>query len=127
MTFLTMLLACSSNGPLEGWTDGEHFYVVAEPTPDPIPFNEYFSVSVSVLDGPDGTLLNDSLDVLVDANMPAHNHGMNEAPTMSLSDEGYFQADGLKWFMTGEWELEIYITDTNGLTEQANFLYECCE
>lgn len=127
MTLLSFLLACSTNDSLEGWTDNEIFYVVAEPNPDPIPFNEYFSIWVDVLDGPQGNRINDTLSVLVDANMPAHNHGMNETPSMILAEDGRFQADGLKWFMTGEWELEIYITDADGRTEQANFLYECCK
>lgn len=127
MTLLSLLLGCSPNGPLEGWTINENFYVVAEPNPEPIPFNEYFTVWVDVFDGPEGTRLNDSLSVLVDANMPAHEHGMNETPVMTLTEDGRFQADGLKWFMTGEWELEVYVTTTDGLTEQASFLYECCK
>lgn len=112
---------------MEGWTDGERFYVVTETTPDPIPFNEYFSVSVSILDSPEGDLIPAGLNVLVDANMPAHNHGMNETPTMSVNNDGRFEAAGLKWFMTGEWALEVFVTDPEGLTEQATFLIDCCE
>ena len=127
LIFMNTWLACLPSPNLEGWTADKQYYVVTESDPSPIPFNEYFSLTVNVLDSLDGKPLNDVVSVMVDANMPAHEHGMNEIPSMTVLDDGRFNAEGLKWFMSGEWAIEVFVTNEEGLTDVATFLYECCE
>lgn len=43
----------------------------------------------------------------VDADMPAHRHGMNYRPTVSTSDGGAFQARGLLLHMPGVWRFRF--------------------
>ena len=119
--------ACTPAPIQEGWTNGESHFVEFETAPTSIPFNEYFEVWVSVYTDETKEITTQDINVLVDAIMPEHDHGMNETPTISLDDDGRYHAEGLKWFMTGLWNLEIYITDVDGFTESASFPIECCE
>lgn len=45
----------------------------------------------------------------VDADMPAHRHGMNYRPTLSLQPDGHFVAQGLLLHMPGRWRLRFEI------------------
>ena len=126
-TILT-LLACSSDQIQEGFTDQGEYYVVFETNPDPIPYKEFFDVKVGVFTDDNKESLITDVDVLVDATMPEHDHGMNVSPIHSIDENGYTIASGLEWFMTGEWQLEFYVTPKEGgLTETAFFSIECCK
>jgi len=46
-------------------------------------------------------------EVRVDARMPAHRHGMNYRPRVSVQPDGGFRAIGLLFHMTGQWEILI--------------------
>jgi|GEM_PF-966683 len=46
-------------------------------------------------------------EVLVDAHMPAHGHGMNYRPQSVAIGPGRFRADGLMLHMPGRWELRF--------------------
>ena len=41
----------------------------------------------------------------LDAWMPAHRHGMNYRPKLSVIAPGHYRADGLLFHMPGRWEL----------------------
>ena len=128
MYALITLLACSSALLQEGYTDQGGYYVVFETNPDPIPFKEYFDVTVAVFTDANQASFVTDVDVLVDATMPEHEHGMNISPIHSIDENGYTIASGLEWFMTGEWQLEFYVTPQNGgATETAFFTIECCK
>ena len=45
----------------------------------------------------------------VDADMPAHRHGMNYRPTLQLQPEGRFIAQGLMLHMPGRWRIRFEI------------------
>jgi hypothetical protein len=45
----------------------------------------------------------------VDADMPAHRHGMNYRPTLELQPEGRFIAQGLMLHMPGRWRIRFEI------------------
>jgi hypothetical protein len=45
----------------------------------------------------------------VDADMPAHRHGMNYRPTLSLQPHGSFVAQGLLLHMPGRWRLRFEV------------------
>lgn len=128
MYLLLTFLACSSTLLQEGYTDQEGYYVVFTTNPSPIPFKEYFNVTVGVFANDKQEALLTDVDVLVDATMPEHEHGMNVIPIYSIDDNGYTVASGLEWFMTGEWQLEFYVTSQDGsATETAFFPIECCK
>ena len=125
---LSIFLACKPPPPQEGYTEQGGYYIAFETNPSPIPFKEYFDVTVGVYENDQKGILLSTVDVLVDSIMPEHEHGMNVVPTHSLNEEGYTVASGLEWFMTGSWQLEFYITPQDGgSTETAFFALECCE
>lgn len=128
MTIFTLGLWIACSPLQEGYTEQGHYYIVFDTNPDPIPFKEYFDVTVGVFSDRTDTEPLTDVEIIVDATMPQHEHGMNVAPSHSIDDAGYTVASGLEWFMMGEWQLEFYITpQTGGPTETAFFLIECCE
>jgi len=58
-------------------------------TPDPIPKNEHFSMQV-VVTRKDGADLPEDFAIQVDADMPAHGHGINTAPEIKKLPSGWF-------------------------------------
>ena len=44
-------------------------------------------------------------EMLLDAQMPAHGHGMNYRPTVTLTGPGRFRFTGLMLHMAGRWRL----------------------
>lgn len=88
--------------------------------PTPIPENEPFALSVWVL-GEDGAAAD--VELVVDAGMPEHGHGMNRVPRVASSADGGFQVDGLLFHMPGRWELYFDITQ-GALTERAQVVIE---
>ena len=75
-------------------------------SPDPIPKNEHFSMQV-VVTRKDGGELPKDFSIQVDADMPAHGHGINTAPEIKKLPSGAYQVDGLLFHMGGHWELYI--------------------
>lgn len=47
--------------------------------------------------------------VQVDANMPAHKHGMNYEPQLSKTAEGEFKATGFLFHMPGVWQITVSV------------------
>ena len=112
----------TSPGPQRLDSNGAGFQVEWITDPSPPPLNEQFTVRLRLLD-PSGEPLDPVLEGLtVDADMPAHGHGMNVAPALSLED-GWLVADPLLFHMPGAWE--IYVDRTTGaLTERAQVGFE---
>ena len=46
----------------------------------------------------------------IDARMPAHGHGMNNAPEVKQQEPGRFRAEGMMFHMPGEWELQLQLS-----------------
>lgn len=53
----------------------------------------------------------------VDAQMPAHRHGMNYRPSVVAQGDGRFRAEGLLFHMPGRWEF-IFDLDASGAHER---------
>lgn len=120
-----LLLACEPaadpNAVVESWpatrkTDGGSFSVTLSPTDGDILNNKHFSLDLSVEsnkgEGP--------IKAEVDADMPAHGHGMNTKPELVDKGELKYQVDGMLFHMAGEWV--IFIDVTRGeTTERASF------
>ena len=110
----------------EGLTDGGSYYVYWDSIPSVIPFNQQFSLSAMVHDGEDHTLMLNDRTLMVDASMPAHQHGMDTEPQVSMSEHGTYTIDGMLFHMAGDWELEFAVSDGT-TTERAFFTIDCCE
>ena len=123
----TLFLSCSNTDilNLEGYTDGESYYVVVDTDPSPVPFNEEFSTSVSVYSSDKKDLSLSDVVVDVDSSMPSHGHGMNQSPTMTGPTNGVFTAEGLLWHMEGEWQLTVYVSGESN--EHLSFALDCCQ
>jgi hypothetical protein len=70
------------------------------PQPGPLRAGRMFAVEV-VLCPPGATLSQ------VDAEMPAHRHGMNYRPTVRALGDGRFRAEGLLLHMPGRWRFSF--------------------
>lgn len=108
------------------------FFVSYTSDPSPIPFNELFTMTVTVADpaAPE-TPLTDVDSVSVEARMPAHGHGMNTEPVVTKNDDGTFLVEGLKFHMQSStpaerWEVAADITRGDA-TDQVVFEVVCCE
>lgn len=78
--------------------------------PDPIPKNEHFSIHL-IVTRKDGDDLPQDITVQVDADMPAHGHGINTTPEIHRLPSGAYQVDGLLFHMGGQWELYIDVME----------------
>jgi len=56
-----------------------------------------------------GVLCGNASLLRVDADMPAHRHGMNYRPTLDLQANGRFTAQGLMLHMPGRWRIRFEI------------------
>jgi len=95
-------------------SNGGHYTVEVQTAPPRIVLNQPFDVAVTVT--PKSGAAKD-LEVLVDARMPAHFHGMNRVAKVTRV-EGGWKAEGLVFHMPGHWELYVDITE-DGVTERA--------
>ena len=98
-------------------TSEGNFRVSYSPQPDPIPLNEHFGALITIepLTG-----VNPPQQVIVDANMPAHGHGINTIPTLKVIDAERFSVEGLLFHMKGDWELTVDVVD-GPIKERASF------
>ncbi|MBM76222.1 MAG: hypothetical protein CMK59_12535 [Proteobacteria bacterium] len=136
MLLIFLLTGCSEekdttdyNTPRTVITDRESYEVTYTPTPDPIPLDEEFDLLLSISSITDSTL--NELNVETTAEMPTHNHGMVQEPTVTMNEDGTFLAEGFLFHMSGPWELYVYVSETleDGTTnvEQATFEINCCQ
>jgi len=72
--------------------------------PAPPPVGQPFAIEVTVCPRA-GAALPDSL--AVDAQMPAHRHGMNYRPSIRQEAPGRYRAEGLLFHMPGAWQLDF--------------------
>jgi hypothetical protein len=86
-----------------GQVRGEPAGVTVAFFPDPAPWavSRHFALR--------GQLCGAGRLLRVDADMPAHRHGMNYRPTLSLQPDGHFLAQGLLLHMPGRWRLRFEI------------------
>jgi hypothetical protein len=75
--------------------------------PDPAPW------AVSRHFGLRGVLCGPARLLRVDADMPAHRHGMNYRPTLQWQEAGRFTAQGLMLHMPGRWRIRFEV-ETQG-------------
>ncbi len=83
---------------------GQGTTVVFVPSRWPIPVGQHFSLQLQVCADPGMTL---PAGVRVDADMPAHRHGMNYRATVQNTGPGRYQVDGLMFHMPGRWRFRL--------------------
>lgn len=111
-----------SSPPITSWpatrtTDGGSFTLSLQPTEGAIRRNEHFSLELSLETRAE---VSDEIAVTVDADMPAHRHGMNTHPeTTALGDQRY-RIDGMLFHMAGDWEITVEVS-ADGRHERASF------
>lgn len=86
--------------------------------PWPIPVGRHFSIELALCAPPGATA---PAAVRVDADMPAHRHGMNYRTTVTPMGGGQFKAEGLMFHMAGRWRL---IFDIEGATPPVRITHE---
>lgn len=94
------------------------YHLMWAPDPDPIPFNDYFDVTVTVTEG--GNPVSDAT-VNIAGQMPVHGHGMNVDPQVTNNGDGTYTASGLLFHMEGHWQLLVDVGE-----QQAVFDITCC-
>jgi hypothetical protein len=107
----------SASWPATRTTDGGNFDVTINPEGDEILRNKHFALDLG-LKAKDGDT--SGITVAVDADMPAHRHGMNTKPEVSAIDGGTYRAEGMLFHMAGEWVIMVDVTRGDE-TERASF------
>ena len=110
-------------GPTSGATDGGTYLVEYETDPSPIPLSDDFTMRTRVTDQ-EGRWIEDAT-VVVNAEMPAHGHGMNTVPTTTYEADGWYRTEGMLFHMPGDWEIIIDVAGDGGV-ETSTLRYSCC-
>lgn len=108
------------NWPATQPTDLGSYVVTLRPEQATIERNEHFALLVSLdprKDDPPGAT---DLKILVDADMPAHRHGMNTKPEITNEGNLNYRVDGMLFHMAGEWVITVDITQGE-TTERTSF------
>jgi hypothetical protein len=84
--------------------DAPNFIVAYEPSVWPIPVGKHFAVRVEVCSKNPSDLVS---AFKIDADMPAHKHGMNYKPSVIKQSETIFLAQGLMFHMPGQWRVQF--------------------
>ena len=109
--------ASSTGWPLTSPTEGGNFEVKVQKDGGEIERNKHFSLDVTVA-AKSGEL--GDVKVVVDADMPAHRHGMNTKPETSAKGTGQYRVDGMVFHMSGDWVITVDVTRGSD-TERASF------
>jgi Ca2+-binding EF-hand superfamily protein len=117
---ILFFLACAIQN-LETISNKEEYIIIREDST--FPLNEEFVFSFSLLDMNRDPII--PQEVLVDAEMPTHGHGMGQTPTIS-NTENQYTAEGMLFAMEGDWEIYVYITEESRV-DQGTFSIACCE
>ncbi len=96
----------------------EKFIVTYKSQVEPMPLNRIHSwrMRVETTDGMPVT----GADIRVDGGMPAHGHGLPTQPVVREIGEGNYLVEGLKFSMTGYWEMWFEIK-AGGISEKKKF------
>ena len=80
--------------------DGVRVAFIAKPMPPPL--NQHFALELAPCDGARA-----ASSLQVDADMPAHRHGMNYRATVAPLRDGVYRAQGLMFHMPGRWRVIV--------------------
>ena len=95
--------------------ESEHYAIVYRTVPDPVAVGRPFALDAVVCPKSGSVPLT---GLRVDAQMPAHRHGMNYRPTVTAEGAGRYRAEGLLFHMPGQWQF-VFDFDAPGVHERA--------
>jgi hypothetical protein len=107
----------NSDWPAKQTTDGGSYEVAVHPDGGEIVRNKHFGLDVTVKPTA-GEIA--EITVAVDADMPAHRHGMNTRPEISEISVGSYRVEGMLFHMGGDWVISVDVT-SGDKTEHAAF------
>lgn len=81
--------------------------------PAQVPTNEHFTAIVQVRSKTKEKLSPKA--IRIDADMPAHGHGMNTKPRVTKVEDGKWKVEGLLFHMPGDWELYVDVGEGQSL------------
>jgi hypothetical protein len=90
-------------GPGTLLASSPRFDVAFRPDPAPIAVSKHFALDIVVCAKTGAA----ATGIDVDAQMPAHRHGMNYRPTVAARGSGRYRAEGLLLHMPGAWEFRF--------------------
>ncbi len=83
---------------------GQGYSVAFAPSRWPIAVGQHFSLALQVCAGPGQPA---PTALRVDADMPAHRHGMNYRASVKDLGQGHYRAEGLMFHMPGRWRVRL--------------------
>jgi len=104
--------------PTRQLASGDGYQVAFVASAWPVPLGQHFSLDLVVC-GPPGAAAAETLRI--DADMPAHRHGMNYRASVQDRGGGRFHAEGLMFHMAGRWRL---IFDLHSGTQTVRLTHE---
>lgn len=91
---------------LAGMSEAGHFRVTAHSDLMPIPINRMHSWLLHVETAAGAAVLDAQIEVA--GGMPAHDHGLPTAPTVTKNlNNGDYLLEGIKFHMNGRWEITV--------------------
>jgi hypothetical protein len=93
------------------------FVIGFSPSVWPIPVGKLFSVDFEVC----GAIA--IAGIKIDADMPAHKHGMNYKPKISQTSSGYV-AEGMMFHMPGKWRVTFELVPKDGASNAVRLTQE---
>ncbi len=90
---------------------GDGLQIAFAAQPAPLALGRHFALDIVVCPAAGQPM---PASLLVDADMPAHRHGMNYRASVSAQGAGRFRADGLMFHMAGRWRLIFDLPATGG-------------
>ncbi len=109
--------AAAVKWPAKRKTDRGNFTVTVQPEGGVIAKGRHFTLDVALEPGQGAAAVT---AVAVDADMPAHRHGMNTKPQVTSAGEHRYRAAGMLFHMRGEWVISVEVT-AGGAVERASF------
>lgn len=111
MMMVSAAIACEPTpiGTDTARIEGENFVLVWRVEPGPLELGKFFNVILSACEKRRQTVSG----LKVDASMPAHKHGMNYLPRVTIEGGGRFAAHGLLLHMPGRWEFAFDVSSGN--------------
>jgi hypothetical protein len=97
-------------GPAVTRTDNTHYAIAWRTVPEHVVVGQHFVVDFAVCPKAGAKV---PQAVRVDANMPAHRHGMNYRTGVAARGAGTYRAEGLLFHMAGRWELTFDVVSGN--------------
>ena len=121
--FLFPVIVCAQDKNLDisAVSSNSLFRVSFESKKEPIPLNQIHQWVLHIEDMEGQPV--EKANVLVDGGMPAHNHGLPTQPTVTEIGNGDYLVEGIKFSMTGLWEMLFYV-QTDAATDQVKFELE---